>query len=75
MALSAPRLEDVATLTMQLLKHPERLEEMALHARELARPGAAHAVAHVSRAFLDRGASIDLLAPMQAGSGEAAYLM
>ena len=74
-ALSASRLEDVPTLTMQLLNHPERLEEMACHARELARPGAAHAVAQISRALLDRGASMDLLAPSSASYGESAYLM
>jgi len=32
-ALSASRLEDVPTLTMQLLNHPERLEQMASRAR------------------------------------------
>jgi processive 1,2-diacylglycerol beta-glucosyltransferase len=74
-ALSAPRLEDIPTLTMQLLTHPERLEEMASRARELARPGAAHAAAQVSRALLDKGASMDLLAPLSAKSGESAYLM
>ena len=74
-ALSASRLEDVPTLTMQLLNHPERLEQMASRARELARPGAAHAVAQISRALLDRGASMDLLAPSSASYGESAYLM
>ena len=74
-ALSASRLEDVPTLTMQLLNHPERLEQMASRARELARPGAAHAVAQISRALLDRGASMDLLTPSSASYGESAYLM
>jgi len=48
---------------------------MASRARELARPGAAHAVAQVSRALLDRGASMDLLAPLSTNRGESAYLM
>ena len=74
-ALSALRTEDVPILTTRLLNHPARLEEMASRARELARPGAAYAVAQVSRALLDRGASIDLFAPMPTGSREAAYLM
>jgi processive 1,2-diacylglycerol beta-glucosyltransferase len=74
-ALSAPRLEDIPILTMRLLNHPDQLAAMASRARELARPGAAHAVAQVSRAFLDRGASIDLLASMPASYGEVAYLM
>jgi processive 1,2-diacylglycerol beta-glucosyltransferase len=74
-ALSALRTEAVPILTTRLLNHPARLEEMASLARQLARPGAAYAVAQVSRALLDRGASIDLFAPMPTGSREAAYLM
>ena len=74
-ALYARRLEDVPGLTAQLLSHKVRLEGMACRARELARPGAAHAVAQVSRALLDRGASMDLLAPLSTNRGESAYLM
>jgi processive 1,2-diacylglycerol beta-glucosyltransferase len=74
-ALRAGRLEDIPSLTVQLLGQEERLEAMASRARELARPGAAHAVAQVSRALLDRGASIDLLAPLATNYGESAYLM
>ena len=49
--------------------------EMRGRAREWARPDAAHAIAQVARALLDKAAYIDLLAAPPARSGEAAYLM
>jgi hypothetical protein len=57
------------------LNNPEKLAEMARRARELARPEAAHAVAHVARALLEKATYIDFLAPPPTRSGDSAYLM
>jgi len=74
-AVQARRLEDIPRLVAQLLNNPEKLAEMARRARELARPEAAHAVAHVARALLEKATYIDFLAPPPTRSGESAYLM
>jgi processive 1,2-diacylglycerol beta-glucosyltransferase len=74
-AVQARRLEDIPRLVAQLLNNPEKLAEMARRARELARPEAAHAVAHVARALLEKATYIDFLAPLPTRSGESAYLM
>ncbi len=74
-AVQARHLEDIPRLVAQLLNNPEKLAEMARRARELARPEAAHAVAHVARALLEKATYIDFLAPPPTRSGESAYLM
>lgn len=74
-ALCARNVGDIPQLTYQLLKNPEKLAQMERLARELARPDAAHAIAQVARALLEKATYIDLLASPPARPGESAYLM
>ncbi len=48
---------------------------MRRRAREWARPDAAHAIAQVALALLEKATYIDLLATPPPRSGESAYLM
>jgi len=75
LALVAKTSADVPKLAAQLLANPEARAEMARHARDAARPGAADAVAQVSRALLERATYIDLLSSPPPSSGESAYVM
>jgi processive 1,2-diacylglycerol beta-glucosyltransferase len=74
-ALRARSLQEIPHLAYQLLSRPEKLAEMARCSRELARPEAAHAIAHVARALLETATYIDFLAAPPARSGDSAYLM
>ena len=74
-ALCAKNLDEIPTLAAQLLSHPEAREEMARRQRELSRPDAAHGIAQVCRALLEKATYIDLLAPPPLRSGESAFLM
>ena len=56
-------------------RSPEELGEMRRRAREWSRPDAAHAVAQVAMALLEKATYIDLLATPPQRSGESAYLM
>ena len=74
-AFRARRLEEIPLLVFRLLGNRQQLAEIGRRARELARPDASHAVAQVSRAMLEKGTYIDLLATPSPRSGESAYLM
>lgn len=74
-AVQARSLEEIPQLAYQLLSSPEKLAEMGRRAHELARPDAAHAIAHVARALLETATYIDFLAAPPARSGESAHLM
>ncbi|MGD0694558.1 MAG: glycosyltransferase [Terriglobia bacterium] len=74
-ALRARSLEDIPHLAFRLLNNPRQLAEIERRARELARPEAAHAIAQVARALLEKGSYIDLLATPGTRPGESAYLM
>lgn len=74
-AVLARSPEEISELAFRLLTSPQKLEEMARRARELARPEAAHAIAQVACALLEKATYIDLLATPPARSGESAYLM
>jgi processive 1,2-diacylglycerol beta-glucosyltransferase len=74
-ALHANRLADIPRLTSQLLACTPELQGMRRRARECARPGAAHTIAQVALALLEKGTYIDLLASPPSRSGESAYLM
>lgn len=74
-AVCAHDLEEIAQLVFRLLSSPEKLAEMGRRAREAARPEAAHAIAHVARALLEKATYIDLLATPSTRPGESAYLM
>jgi processive 1,2-diacylglycerol beta-glucosyltransferase len=74
-AVHAETLEEVPRRVSELFSSLERLREMRRQARELARPGAAFALAQAARALIDRGTYIDLLASPTGRSEESAYLM
>jgi processive 1,2-diacylglycerol beta-glucosyltransferase len=74
-ALHAETLDDIPRLTSRLLSSPGELEEIRRRAREWSRPDAAHAIAQVAVALLEKATYIDLLATPPPRSGESAYLM
>jgi processive 1,2-diacylglycerol beta-glucosyltransferase len=74
-ALHADRLDDLPRLVSRLLSSPEELREMRRRTREWSRPDAAHAIAQVALALLEKATYIDLLATPPVQSGESAYLM
>ena len=73
--LRAYRGAEIAGIITALLKNPGNLQKMAQRSREIARPDAAHSIAQVSRALLEKESYIELLASPPARSGESAYLM
>jgi processive 1,2-diacylglycerol beta-glucosyltransferase len=74
-AVCASSLEDIPQLTFRLLTSPAKLEGMSRRARELARPDAAHAIAQMAWALLEKATYIDLLSTPPPRAGESAYLM
>jgi processive 1,2-diacylglycerol beta-glucosyltransferase len=74
-ALHAESLNDIPRLASRLLSSPDELGEMRRRARERSRPAAAHAIAQVVSALLEKATYIDLFATPAQRSGESAYLM
>jgi len=74
-AVRASTLAEIPQLVFRLLSGPVKLDEMGRRARDLARPDAAHAIAQVARALLEKATYIDLLATPPPHPGESAYLM
>jgi processive 1,2-diacylglycerol beta-glucosyltransferase len=74
-ALHAETLPDIPRLASRLLSSPDELGEIQRRAREWSRPDAAHAIAQVAVALLEKATYIDLLATPPQRSGESAYLM
>ena len=74
-ALHAKTLNDIPRLTSRLLSSSDELHEIRRRAREWSRPDAAHAIAQVAMALLEKATYIDLLATPPPRSGESAYLM
>ncbi|MGH9395243.1 MAG: MGDG synthase family glycosyltransferase [Terriglobia bacterium] len=74
-AIHAQSMEEIPSLTVSLLRHPEKRDAMSQLARELSRPEAGHAIAQVGRAMLEKETYIDLLAPPPMRTGESAFLM
>lgn len=74
-AVHARSLEEIPAMVSKLVSSREKLGEIARRARELARPDAAHAIAQVAHAMLEKASYIDLLASPPSRSGELAYLM
>jgi processive 1,2-diacylglycerol beta-glucosyltransferase len=74
-ALQAKTLEEIPQLVTRMLSKPETLAEMSRRQRDMARPDAAHGIAQVGRALLEKGTYIDLLATPPSRSGESTYLM
>ena len=74
-ALAARTLREIPELALRILSGETERREMARRARELARPDAAHAVAQVARALLERASYIELLAYPPTRSDDSAYVM
>jgi processive 1,2-diacylglycerol beta-glucosyltransferase len=74
-AVQAKTLEEIPQLVTRMLSTPQALAEMSHRQREMSRPAAAHAIAQVSRAVLEKATYIDLLATPPLHSGESTYLM
>ncbi len=74
-ALHAKTLNDIPRLASRLLSTPAELGDMRRREREWSRPDAAHAIAQVAVALLEKATYIDLLATPPPRSGESAYLM
>ncbi len=74
-ALHAETLNDIPRLASRLLSSPGELREIRRLAREWSRPDAAHAIAQVATALLEKATYIDLLATPPQRPGESAYLM
>jgi len=74
-AFHAETLNDIPRLASRLLSSPDELSEIRRRALERSRPDAAHAIAQVALALLEKASYIDLLATPPPHSGESAYLM
>jgi len=74
-AIEAETISQIPQLVHKLLTSPEKLRGMRRQAREWSRPDAAHAIAQVARALLERARYIDLLAAPPPRPGESAHLM
>lgn len=74
-AIHAQSMAEIPSLTVGLLRQPEKRAAMSQRARELSRPEAGHAIAQVGRAMLEKETYIDLLAPPPLRTGESAFLM
>lgn len=74
-ALHARTNEEIPQLVLPLLLSAEKRAEMARRAKELARPDAAHAVAQVGRALLEKATYIELLVSPGVDPSDSAYVM
>jgi processive 1,2-diacylglycerol beta-glucosyltransferase len=74
-AVPVEHYQDIPGVVASLLAQPEKLQEISRRARDLSRPDAAHAVAQVARALMEKSSYIELLASPPLRSGESAYLM
>ncbi len=76
-AAFAHSLTDIPKLASNLLTSPGRRARMVQRQRELARPGAAHAIAQVARALMEKTGYMDLLAAAARPrrSSESAFVM
>jgi len=74
-AVPAKTLEEIPQLVTRMLSKPQALAEMSLRQRDMSRPDAAHAIAQVGLALLEKSTYIDLLATPPPRSGESMYLM
>jgi len=71
----AKTLDEIPRLVTQMLSNPDTLAEMSRRQRDMSRPDAAHTIAQVGQALLEKSTYIDLLATPPSRSGESTYLM
>jgi UDP-N-acetylglucosamine:LPS N-acetylglucosamine transferase len=74
-AVQAKTLDEIPQLVTRMLSQPANLAEMSRRQRDMSRPDAAHAIAQVGGALLEKSTYIELLATPPARSGESTYLM
>jgi processive 1,2-diacylglycerol beta-glucosyltransferase len=75
-AVFAHELFEIPKLASELLTSPARRARMVQRQRELARPDAAHAIAQVARALMEKTGYMDLVAAaVPRRSGETAFVM
>jgi processive 1,2-diacylglycerol beta-glucosyltransferase len=74
-AVEASTLEEIPQLVTRMLSQPEKLAELSRQQKDMSRPDAAHAIAQVGQALLEKGTYIDLLATPPTRAGESTYLM
>jgi processive 1,2-diacylglycerol beta-glucosyltransferase len=74
-ALQAKTLGEIPRLVTRMLSKPGKLAEISRRQRDMSRPDAAHAVAQVGQALLEKGTYIDLLATPPPRSSESSFLM
>ena len=74
-AAHATSLAQIPQLASGLLTSPSKRARMVKRQRELARPDAAHAVAQVARALMEKTGYMDLVAAPPRGSRDTAYVM
>ncbi len=74
-ALHAKSLHEIPLMVSRLLALPDELGQIRRRTAEWSRPGAAHAIAQVAMAMLEKNTYIDLLATPPPRAGESAYLM
>jgi processive 1,2-diacylglycerol beta-glucosyltransferase len=74
-AVQAKTLGEIPQLVTRMLSKPENLAEISRRQRDMSRPDAAHAIAQVGQALLEKSTYIDLLATPASRSGESRFLM
>jgi processive 1,2-diacylglycerol beta-glucosyltransferase len=74
-AAEARTLGEIPQLVTRMLSKPENLVEISRRQRDMSRPDAAHAIAQVGQALLEKSTYIDLLATPPSRSDESRYLM
>jgi len=74
-AVQARSLADIPRVVTEMLSKQETLAEMSRRQKEISRPDAAHAIAQVGQALLEKSTYIDLLAARPTRPGESTYLM
>jgi processive 1,2-diacylglycerol beta-glucosyltransferase len=74
-AVYAESLARIPELASAVLTSPARRARMVRRHREMARPGAAHAIAQVARALMEKTRYIDLVSLPPRRSAETAYVM
>ena len=74
-ALEAKTLEEIPQLVTRMLGKPGNLAEISRRQRDMSRPDAAHAIAQIGQALLEKSTYIDLLATPPSRSDESTYLM
>jgi len=74
-AVYAPSVAEIPKLASAVLTNPARRARMVKRHREMARPDAAHAIAQVGRALMEKTGYMDLVAIPPRRSGDSAYVM